>query len=188
MNSNAYEVSIYMIIHILILLLKNLISNILKKIYNFNKSKNDKNTLEIMKQKLNYLNEQINDISPFNEYPKYTKTERQINKLNIDIDQIEKKSNLKNIDYSKDSKRINSLLRNYWNKIFEFIIIIFIEYILLKNKYLEVDYKYNKNNIVANHYYNENDNKIYVLIPVHIILLYETLVLNSISCIINKLI
>ena len=66
-------------------------------------------------------------------------------------------------------------------------IVYIIEYFILKNKYLEVDYNNNKTNIVVNHYYNENDNKYYTLIPVYRILICETLVLNSIQNIIQKL-
>ena len=63
----------------------------------------------------------------------------------------------------------------------------FIEYLLLKNEYLEIDFESNENNIVANYFYNEDDNKYYALIPVYRILICETLVLITMSNLIQKL-
>ena len=179
MNPNAYEVSIYMIIHLIIFLSKNYIFKIIDKIFG-NESKNNDNEIEIMKQKMKSLNEQIRDISPTNEYAKYAKIERQINKLNIELNQKEKGSNIKN---KKDSN-----IFFFSNRIRFFMLFIFlIEYFLIKNKYLEVDYEYNKNNIVANYFYNEKDNKYYSLVPVYRIIICEELVLNSFQNIIQKL-
>ena len=179
MNPNAYEVSIYMIIHLIIFLSKNYIFKIIDKIFG-NESKNNDNEIEIMKQKIESLNKQIRDISPTNEYAKYAKIERQINKLNIELNQKEKGSNIKN---TKDSK-----IFFFSNRIRFFMLLIFlIEYFLIKNKYLEVDYEYNKNNIVANYFYNEKDNKYYSLVPVYRIIICEELVLNSIQNIFQKL-
>ena len=181
MNPNAYEVFIYMIIHLLLLLFKNFISNWFKKIFNINDSKRNKNRLELLKQKLNSLNEQLREISQINEYVKYTKIERQIN--NIKEEMKLNKSNQNINDSSKKKKfYLSSCLKN--------IVIYlpyFIEYFLVKNKYLEVDYESNKNNIVAYHFYNEEDNEYYALIPVYRILLCETIVFNSIYNLILKL-
>ena len=182
MNPNAYEVSIYMIIHLIIFLAKKYIFKIINKIVG-NESKNNNNEIEIMKQKMESLNEQIREISPTNEYAKYAKIERQINKLNTELNQKEKGSDLKNM---KDSKNNYSFLDSH-RIIFFMVLIFLIEYFLIKNKYLEVDYEYNKNNIVANYFYNVKDNKYYALVPVYRIIICEELVLNSIQNIIQKL-
>ena len=182
MNPNAYEVSIYMIIHLIIFLFKNYIFKIINKLFD-NETKNNDNEIEIMKQKMKSLNEQIRNISPTNEYAKYAKIERQINKLNTELNQKEKGTNIKN---RKDSKNILSFLDSHRIRFFMFLIFL-IEYFLMKNKYLEVDYEYNKNNIVANYFYNEKDNKYYSLVPVYRIIICEELVLNSFQNIIQKL-
>ena len=185
MNPNANEVLLYMIIHFLIFLFKSIIKKF--NICNFYNKKEDKE-LELMKKNLNSLKEQIKEISPSNELAKYTKIERQINKLSSDISIKEISNQLENDGQNQ----------NLFNKIFNYLnpftptsfmySVNLIEYILLKNKYLEVDYQNNKNNIIAKHYYNENDNKYYSLITVCSILFIETFVLNSIADIISKFI
>ena len=175
MNPNAYDVFIYMLIHLLLFLIKNFILKwLLKKLSN-NKPKTD-NEIEIENkiEKLNSLREQIREISPTSEYVKYTKMERQINNLNDEIKRIE--SN--NKSGTKSSKTAEFILNSYFFKFFMFFVN-FIEYLLLKNQYLEIDFENNENNIVANYFYNEDDNKNYALIPVYRILICETLVLNA---------
>ena len=185
MNSNAYEVFIYMLIHFLLLFFKNFISNWLNKILNINNTKNKKNKLELLKQKLNSLNEQIREVSSTNEYVKYAKMERQINNIKEEI--IKLKNSEPNIN---DSSINNSFYKNINMFFHSKNILIFlpylIEYFLFNNKYLEIDYEINKNNIVVKYYYNENDNQYYALIPVNIILLCETMVFNSIYNLIVK--
>ena len=195
MNPNSYEVFLYMLLHLFLFLFKDLLLKLMNYIYNRNKSKNDQNELIQMKKQLNSLNEQLKEISPSSEYTKYTKIERQIHKLNSQIIQKEEDIKLKNMkvnisNNSLEGKKIISNIYSFINsissKVLLFIVYI-IEYFILKNKYLEVDYNNNKTNIVVNHYYNENDNKYYTLIPVYRILICETLVLNSIQNIIQKL-
>ena len=195
MNPNSYEVFLYMLLHLFLFLFKDLLLKLMNYIYNRNKSKNDQNELIQMKKQLNSLNEQLKEISPSSEYTKYTKIERQIHKLNSQIIQKEEDIKLKNMkvnisNNSLEGKKIISNIYSFINsissKVLLFVVYI-IEYFILKNKYLEVDYNNNKTNIVVNHYYNENDNKYYTLIPVYRILICETLVLNSIQNIIQKL-
>ena len=195
MNPNSYEVFLYMLLHLFLFLFKDLLLKLMNYIYNRNKSKNDQNELIQMKKQLNSLNEQLKEISPSSEYTKYTKIERQIHKLNSQIIQKEEDIKLKNkkVNISNNSlegkkiiSNIYSFINSISSKVLLFIVYI-IEYFILKNKYLEVDYNNNKTNIVVNHYYNENDNKYYTLIPVYRILICETLVLNSIQNIIQKL-
>ncbi len=78
------------------------------------------------------------------------------------------------------------ILNSYFFKFFMFFVN-FIEYLILKNQYLEIDFENNENNILAKYFYNEDDNKNYALIPVYRILICETLVLNAMSNIIQKL-
>ena len=195
MNQNAYDVFKYMIIHLLLFLFKNIFSKWLLKIAN-KESKNDKKEIELMKQKLESLKEQIREISPTSEYAKYAKMERQINNLNDEIKRRESYSFLNNMNnknsvhFQQDmnifQKIIHKALNSYIFKFFMYFVNI-IEYILLKNEYLEIDYEINKNNILVNYYYNENDNKYYSLIPVYKILISETIVLNSLFNLAQKL-
>ena len=179
MNQNTYDVVKYMIIHLLLFLFKNCV---LKWLLNLlDTSKNYKNELEIKKKKLNLKKEEIREISPSNEYARYTKMERQINNLN---DEIKRKENLNYSQQFNDTdmniiqKTINSILNSYIFKFFMFFINI-IEYFLLKNMYFEVDHDENSNNILVNYFYYEKINKDYALIPVYRILFCETIALNS---------
>ena len=195
MNQNSYDVLKYMIIHLLLFLVKNVFSKLLVKIsFNYD-SKGDENEIEIMKKNLESLKDKKREISPQDEYVKYTKIERQIENLSDEIKRKEKEMNLKNFnnnylnpqEMNLFQKIINSSLNTYLFQFFMYFINI-IEYIILKNEYLEVDYESNKNNIVANYFYNESDNKYYSLIPVYRILISETIVLNSLYNLIQKLI
>ena len=195
MNQNSYDVLKYMIIHLLLFLVKNVFSKLLVKIsFNYD-SKGDENEIEIMKKNLESLKDKKREISPQDEYVKYTKIERQIENLSDEIKRKETEMNLKNFnnnylnpqEMNLFQKIINSSLNTYLFQFFMYFINI-IEYIILKNEYLEVDYESNKNNIVANYFYNESDNKYYSLIPVYRILISETIVLNSLYNLIQKLI
>ena len=191
MNPNAYEVICYMIIHFLLFLFKNVFAKWLLKLSSGYNPKNDKDEIQLLKEKLNTLKEQIREISPTSEYVKYTKMERQINTLDEEIKRKESNMEYKEnfTGSSKDmnilQKIINLILNSYIFKFFMYFLNV-IEYIFLKNKYLEVDYENNKENIVANYFYNENDNKYYALIPVYRILISETIVLNSMYNLIQK--
>ena len=180
MNPNAYDVLKYMIIHLLLFLIKNFILKwLLKKLSN---KPNGDNKIQNKISKLNSLKEQIREISPTDDFVNYAKMERQINNLSDEIKRIE--SNNKNEKQS--SKVVDIFLNSYFFKFFMFFVN-FIEYLLLKNEYLEIDFESNENNIVANYFYNEDDNKYYALIPVYRILICETLVLITMSNLIQKL-
>ena len=195
MNQNSYDVLKYMIIHLLLFLVKNVFSKWLLKLSFSYDSKGDENEIEIMKKNLESLKDKKREISSKDDYVKYTKMERQIDKLSDEIKRKEAEMSLKNLNNNYINpqemnffqKIINSSLNTYLFKFFMYFINI-IEYIILKNEYLEVDYESNKNNIVANYYYNENDNKYYSLIPVYRILISETIVLNSLYNLMQKLI
>ena len=195
MNQNSYDVLKYMIIHLLLFLVKNVFSKLLLKISFKYDSKEDENEIEIMKKNLEALKDKKREISPKDEYVKYTKMERQIDNLSDEIKRKETEMNLKNFndnyinpqEMNFFQKIINSTFNSYLFSFFMYFINI-IEYIILKNEYLEVDYESNKNNVVANYYYNENDNKYYSLIPVYRILISETIVLNSLYNLIQNLI
>ena len=195
MNQNSYDVLKYMIIHLLLFLVKNVFSKLLLKISFKYDSKEDENEIEIMKKNLEALKDKKREISPKDEYVKYTKMERQIDNLSDEIKRKETEMDLKNFndnyinpqEMNFFQKIINSTFNSYLFSFFMYFINI-IEYIILKNEYLEVDYESNKNNIVANYYYNENDNKYYSLIPVYRILISETIVLNSLYNLMQNLI
>ena len=195
MNQNSYDVLKYMIIHLLLFLVKNVFSKWLLKLSLSYDSKGDENEIEIMKKNLESLKDKKREISSKDDYVKYTKMERQIDKLSDEIKRKEAEMSLKNLNNNYINpqemnffqKIINSSLNTYLFQFFMYFVNI-IEYIILKNQYLEVDYESNKNNIVANYYYNENDNKYYSLIPVYRILISETIVLNSLYNLMQKLI
>ena len=73
----------------------------------------------------------------------------------------------------------NSILNSFIFKIMMFSSYP-IEYYILKNKYFEINYEENKNNIIVNYYYDENKNIEYSLIPIFTILIFESIVLDSI--------
>ena len=192
MNQNAYDVIKYMIIHLLLFLFKNVIAKWLSK--ESNSPTSEDTELGLMKQKLNTLKEKIREISPTNEYAKYTKMDRQINNLSEEIKKIESKKYYQNLglnflNSSKDTNKtmLQKIVGSYTFKFSMFLINI-IEYFLLKNEYLEVDYEKYKSNIIVNHYYNEDKNNYYALIPVYRILICETIVLGSIQNLVDKII
>ena len=196
MNENSIEVLKYIIIHFLIFLFKNVLYKILLKlsIPSYDQEKDKENEIEQKRQKMEKLKDEIREISASSNYVKFTKLKRQIDSLNDEINEIinsQKKkdfeNNLKVFEkMNLCQKIVNSILNSYFFK-FSLFFANVIEYILLKDKYLEVDYESRKNNIVVNYFYDENDNKYYSLIPVYKILVSETIVLNSISNIFNKL-
>ena len=191
MNDNTFDVIKYMFIHLLIFLFKNFISKWLLNISD--NSKIDKSELEIMKQKLDLLKEELREISPINEYVRYTKMERQINNLNDEIKQKESSLFYQNFNLNvsntskNENKNILQKIMNSYIFIFFMYFINIIEYFILKNEYLEVDYENNENNIIVNYFYNEEKNKYYALIPVYRILLAETIILNSLYNLIKKI-
>ena len=195
MTPNANEVLNYMLIHLLLFLFKNFILQWILNLLKPKSKNNNDSELQLKKQKLESLKEQLREISPINEYAKYAKMERQINNLDEEIKQRENNSFFKQEmneissgtqNMNKCQRFIYTILNSYFFKFFMLFANI-IEYLLLKNKYLEVEYLSNKNNIVVNHYYNKDDNEEYALIPVYRILICETLVLSSLSNLTQKL-
>ena len=189
MDENTFETIKYMTIHLFLFLFKNVIAKWLIKLSN--SPNNEKTELELMKQKLNSLQEQIREISPTSDYAKYAKMERQINNLNDEIKKKETELFYKNLNLNflttpKNQNVFQKIINSYTFK-FSMYFINIIEYFLLKNKFFEVEYESNKNNIVVNHFYNENKNSYYALIPVYRILIAETIVLNSLCNLIQKI-
>ena len=174
---------------------KNVFSKWLLKLSFNHDSKEDEKEIEIMKKNLETLKEKKREISPTDEYVKYAKIERQIDTLSDEIKKKETAMNLKNFNNNYVNPQEMNFFQKIINKSFNSYLfslsmyfINIIEYIILKNEYLEVDYESNKNNIVANYYYNKNDNEYYALIPVYRILISETIVLNSLYNLIQNLI
>ena len=183
MNENAFNTLKYMLIHLFIFLFKNFIAKWLLDLSNRSISNKHKNELELLKQKRDKLREEIREVSSTSEYVKFAKMERQINSLNDEI----KRRELMNVEINVNDnisemnifqKIINSILNSYIFKFFMYFINVF-EFFILKNTYLEIDYEENKNNIIANYFYDENKNQDYSLIPISRILFCETIVLNS---------
>ena len=183
MNENAFDALKYMCIHLFIFLFKNFFAKWLLDFSNKGISNKHKNELELLKQKRDKLREEIREVSSTSEYVKFAKMERQINNLNDEIKRRESMNIENNVNNNISEmnifqKIINSIINYYFFKFFMYFINIF-EYFILKNTYLEVDYEENKNNIIANYFYDENKNQDYSLIPISRILFCETIVLNS---------
>ena len=183
MNENAFDALKYMCIHLFIFLFKNFFAKWLLDFSNKGISNKHKNELELLKQKRDKLREEIREVSSTSEYVKFAKMERQINNLNDEIKRRESMNIENNVNNNISEmnifqKIINSIINSYLFKFFMYFINIF-EYFILKNTYLEVDYEENKNNIIANYFYDENKNQDYSLIPISRILFCETIVLNS---------
>ena len=183
MNENAFDALKYMCIHLFIFLFKNFFAKWLLDFSNKGISNKHKNELELLKQKRDKLREEIREVSSTSEYVKFAKMERQINNLNDEIKRRESMNVEINVNNNISEmnifqKIINSIINSYLFKFFMYFINIF-EYFILKNTYLEVDYEENKNNIIANYFYDENKNQDYSLIPISRILFCETIVLNS---------
>ena len=183
MNENAYDTLKYMCIHLLIFLFKNIIVKWLLDLSVRNISNKRKKELDLLKQKRDNLKEKIREVSSINEYVKFTKIERQINNLNDEIkrrEAINENNNINNniSDMNIFQKCINSILNSYLFKFFMFFINIY-EYFLFKNTYLKVNYEENKNNIIANYYYDEKKDEEYSLIPISRILICETILLDA---------
>ena len=183
MNENAFNTLKYMLIHFFIFLFKNFIAKWLLDLSNRSISNKHKNELELLKQKRDKLREEIREVSSTSEYVKFAKMERQINSLNDEIKRRESMNVEINVNDNISEmnifqKIINSILNSYIFKFFMYFINVF-EFFILKNTYLEIDYEENKNNIIANYFYDENKNQDYSLIPISRILFCETIVLNS---------
>ena len=183
MNENAFDTLKYMLIHFFIFLFKNFIAKWLLDLSNRSISNKHKNELELLKQKRDKLREEIREVSSTSEYVKFAKMERQINSLNDEIKRRESMNVEINVNNNISEmnifqKIINSILNSYIFKFFMYFINVF-EFFILKNTYLEIDYEENKNNIIANYFYDENKNQDYSLIPISRILFCETIVLNS---------
>ena len=183
MNENAFNTLKYMLIHLFIFLFKNFIAKWLLDLSNRSISNKHKNELELLKQKRDKLREEIREVSSTSEYVKFAKMARQINSLNDEIKRRESMNVEINVNNNISEmnifqKIINSILNSYIFKFFMYFINVF-EFFILKNTYLEIDYEENKNNIIANYFYDENKNQDYSLIPISRILFCETIVLNS---------
>ena len=189
MNENAFNTLKYMLIHFFIFLFKNFIAKWLLDLSNRSISNKHKNELELLKQKRDKLREEIREVSSTSEYVKFAKMERQINSLNDEIKRRESMNIEINVNDNISEmnifqKIINSILNSYIFKFFMYFINVF-EFFILKNTYLEIDYEENKNNIIANYFYDENKNQDYSLIPISRILFCETIVLNSLMSLIK---
>ena len=191
MNENAFDTLKYMCIHLFIFLFKNVFSKWLLELSYRNISNKHQRELDLLKQKRDKLKEDIREVSSTSEYVKFAKMERQINNLNDEINRRENKNYTNNIndnlsDMNIFQKIINSILNSYLFKFFMYFINV-IEFFIFKNKYLEVDFESNKNNIIVNYFYDENTNQDYSLIPIYRILIFETIFLNSLMNLIKNI-
>ena len=191
MNENAFDTLKYMCIHLFIFLFKNVFSKWLLDLSYRNISNKHQRELDLLKQKRDKLKEDIREVSSTSEYVKFAKMERQINNLNDEINRRENKNYTNNIndnlsDMNIFQKIINSILNSYLFKFFMYFINV-IEFFIFKNKYLEVDFESNKNNIIVNYFYDENTNQDYSLIPIYRILIFETIFLNSLMNLIKNI-
>ena len=196
MNANAFNVLIYMIIHLLIFLINNVFLKFANKIFSCCFSNRELyKRMELLKKEVDIKKDEIREISATSEFVKYTKMNKEIDKLENEIKRIEAELIGKNFnqnlaiindkDVSCCQKFINFLENSYILKYMIFGVHI-IEYLSLKNQYLEVDNNLNANNIIVHYFFKEEDNKYFALIPVYRILICETIILTFIYNLILK--
>ena len=191
MNENSLATLKYMCIHLFIFLFKNIFTKWLLMLSTKGIDDKDIKELELLIQKRDNLKEQIRELSSTSEYVKYAKMERQINSLNDEIKKKQAQCSSNNIDNKKYSnmnifqKLIHSILNSF---VFKFLMYFInaIEFFIFKNTFFEVNYEENKNNVIANFYYDESKNRDYSLIPISRILLCETMILNSLFNLFKK--
>ena len=195
MNSNAFHVLVYMIIHFLLFLMNN-ISKFASKLFSCCSSNRELyKKMELLKKELEIKKDEIREIPATSEFVKYTKMNKEITKLENEIKRIESEligqnfnQNIAIINDKETScfqKFINFLDNSYILKYMIFAVHI-IEYLLLKNQYLEVDNSINENNIIVHYFFKAEDNKFFALVPVYRILVAETIILTFIYNLILK--
>ena len=187
---NNKEMLFYLLIHATIFVFSNIFKLIgptkNKKI--ISSTNNETNKIEQLQNEINALKNEAEIHNNQNEFVMYSKIKRKINKLEEEL-QLHK-NNQKNNSYqnfeneNKEIQFFANMINSYsssssiYTNFFIWIIVL-IEYYLLREKYFIFNYDNYKGNILIEYYHNKNDTL--VKIPIKIILICETIVLNQLN-------
>ena len=202
-NENLNECFFYLGINLSLFLIKNLFSYFLSKNLinnkkeennnNFYYNNNFSNEIENLKFQYKNLKNEIENYNNHQNYVKFTKLNRKLEKLK---NEIEKKTleqtnkNNNNFQYEINNNNNNNIFnfiffqKNYIFEILISLITIFF-YFSLKNKTLKIPYieKFQENILIE--FYHKEENFTIVEIPFRTILICETLILIQLNKLIN---
>ena len=203
-NENLNECFFYLGINLSLFLIKNLFSYFLNKNLINNKKEENKNKFyynnnfsnEIENLKFQYKNlkNEIENYNNHQNYVKFTKLNRKLEKLKNEIEkktlEQKNKNNSNNFQYEINNNNNNNIFnfiffqKNYIFEILISLITIFF-YFSLKNKTLKIPYieKFQENILIE--FYHKEENFTIVEIPFRTILICETLILIQLNKLIN---
>ena len=202
-NENLNECFFYLGINLSLFLIKNLFSYFLNKNLINNKKEENKNKFyynnnfsnEIENLKFQYKNlkNEIENYNNHQNYVKFTKLNRKLEKLKNEIEKKtleQKNKNNNNFQYEINNNNNNNIFnfiffqKNYIFEILISLITIFF-YFSLKNKTLKIPYieKFQENILIE--FYHKEENFTIVEIPFRTILICETLILIQLNKLIN---
>ena len=184
---NNTEMLFYLLIHAAIFILSNIFNLIKlddKKIFSPNKN----NNIQKLETEINTLKKEKEKYNTQSEFVTYSKILRRINVLENELQTEKNKQQINRNKYNENqeneinffSKMINSYSSSsvFYTNILMWIITILENFILSEKNFI-FNYNNYKGNILIEYYHKENEN--IVKIPIKIILICETIVLNQIN-------
>ena len=184
---NNTEMLFYLLIHAAMFILSNIFNLIKlddKKIFSPNKN----NNIQKLETEINTLKKEAEKHNTQSEFVTYSKILRRINVLENELQTEKNKQQINRNKYNENqeneinffSKMINSYSSSsvFYTNILMWIITILENFILSEKNFI-FNYNNYKGNILIEYYHKENEN--IVKIPIKIILICETIVLNQIN-------
>jgi len=184
---NNTEMLFYLLIHAAMFILSNIFNLIKlddKKIFSPNKN----NNIQKLETEINTLKKEKEKYNTQSEFVTYSKILRRINVLENELQTEKNKQQINRNKYNENqeneinffSKMINSYSSSsvFYTNILMWIITILENFILSEKNFI-FNYNNYKGNILIEYYHKENEN--IVKIPIKIILICETIVLNQIN-------
>ena len=184
---NNTEMLFYLLIHAAMFILSNIFNLIKlddKKIFSPNKN----NNIQKLETEINTLKKEKEKYNTQSEFVTYSKILRRINVLENELQTEKNKQQINRNKYNENqeneinffSKMINSYSSSsvFYTNILMWIITILENFILSEKNFI-FNYNNHKGNILIEYYHKENEN--IVKIPIKIILICETIVLNQIN-------
>ena len=202
-NENLNECFFYLGINLSLFLIKNLFSYFFSKNLNLNNEENNNNfkyyynnfsnEIENLKFQYKNLKNEIENYNNHQNYVKFTKLNRKLEKLKNEIEKktLEQTNKNNNNNFQYEINNNNNNIFNFIffqkNYIFEILIslITIFFYFSLKNKTLKIPYieKFQENILIE--FYHKEENFTIVEIPFRTILICETLILIQLNKLIN---
>ena len=189
---NNTEMLFYLLIHAAIFIL----SNILNLISSENKKmlspvKNQNNNIQQLESEIYTLKKEAEKHNTQSEFVTYSKILRRINVLEQELQTEQNKQQINQNKYKEHEMNFfSNMINSYssssviYTNILMWIITI-LEYYFLSEKYFIFNYNNYNGNILIEYYHKENEQ--FVKIPLKIILICETIVLNQINNSIKKI-